>query len=348
MTECMNIIDDAIAAKQFSGPALYKKLSPILIGDPKTHEALVHAWHGLGNKTAAYTTKGLIRAVFLIELVNERASSTKFERRWTPLLADDARGCSFEGCWEIFTGLAQKLAENATKFKSLLDRFRLFSNLPYELPIDYKKRRQGHVPGNLQWIWDDAEIERTLLLREHVRDRQVVGELADHFRLVGKKTAVKTYETDRALTGEHRTNREKRWETHPGSVQFAFRRDCLKIEHKLLSQICHFEGFPTDVRQTLTAKGVVLKMEQPAQCPITRDPLDFGLLLDSLEAPKAGRSAFQVGHLNPLKGPGAGSAFGHTPANVAWITKDGNRIQGDLSYVEVMALLERIRKNYTA
>jgi hypothetical protein len=228
-----------------------------------------------------------------------------------------------------------------------LGRLRRFKRLPYELPIDYIARTTPiHRADNVAWIWDDPEIAHTLLLRERLRDPRTVGELVTLFALAAKKTEVKTYLTDRALTGASKTNREKRWEAHPDGVQFAFRRDCLKIEHKLMSQICHFDGFPVAMRTTLASASSIVTMELPARCPITRDTLDLGALRATLEHPEWGRSQFHVGHLNPLKGPGAGPEFGHTPANIAWISADGNRVQGSLSYAETMALLNRIHTNF--
>jgi hypothetical protein len=292
---------------------------------------------------------GMIRAAFFIELVNAAVTSTKFECRWVASrLERDPRGCSFEECASIFLGLLDELVEaigDAT-VRDLLDRFRRFKALAYEVPLDYRNRDVGHCIGNVCWLFDDVEILRTLLLRELVSDRDLLGSLAGAFHLARNKTLVKTYLTDRAQTGGYPTDREKRWEAHPDSVQFAFRRDCLKIEHELLSQICHFEGFPVPVRRRLLDVGAALERELPARCPITRAPLRFDLLQEALEQPRHGHAAFQVGHLSPLKGPGFGPEFGHTPANVAWITADGNRIQGDLSYDETMTLLRRIHENH--
>jgi hypothetical protein len=348
VNEIKQIIDSATAVARFSGERLAEALLPALQAAPRARDALMQTWQELDKDTAEHTTMGLVRAVFLIEPVNAKATSTKFERRWATRLRGDPRGCSFSECWKMFVGLADDLAASAASEASLLDRFQRFHALSYEIPIDYAERGPGHITGNLRWIWDDMEIDQTLLLRERVSDSQVVGEYARAFNLVRDKTKTKTYLTDRALTGEHKTNREKRWESHPQSVQFAFRRDCLKIEHKLLSQICHFEGFPSEVRRALANQHAIVKRRRTILCPITRDPLDFEVLLASLKAPKWGESAFQVGHRNPLKGPGTGPRFGHTPANVEWMTKDGNRIQGELSYREAIKLLERIRVNHAA
>jgi hypothetical protein len=335
-----------VADARFSGPRLGSALLPILREAPALSAAYLTAWDLLDEKTAKYTVLGLVRAVFLVELVNAEVTSTKFEVRWAERLFDDPRGCSFQECCEILAGLSSELAERASEVGDLLNRFRRFKSLPYEVPVDYLDRRAGHGTANVVWIWDDLEIEQTLLLREKVADPDIVGEDGVAVGRARKKTAVKTYLTDRAQTGPHKTNREKRWEAHPGSVQFALRRDCLKIEHKLLSQICHFDGFSEKARKQLATEDAILDLELPARCPITREPLAFGTFASGLQSPEWGRSAFQVGHLNPLKGPGSGPEFGHTPANVAWISADGNRIQGHLSYTETLELLGRIATNH--
>jgi hypothetical protein len=345
------MIESAVASARFSGPALGRALVPRLRTEPRLGEQLDAIWGSLDASTAHAVAMGLVRAAFLIELVNDTVTSTKFELRWTPRLANDPRGCSFDECCAIFKRLSAELSERVSDpaVGRTLTRFHLFNVLPYEMPIDYIARLTSspiHRDGNLAWIWADTEIARTLLLREGVRDAASVHELTAVFARATKKIQVKTYLTDRALTGVAKTNREKRWEAHPASVQFASRRDCLKIEHKLLSQVCHFEGFPNDVRALLRSSSAILDMELPARCPITRDQLDFTAFRDALNDPDWGRSQFQVGHLNPLKGPGAGAEFGHTPANIAWISADGNRVQGSLSYAETMTLLARVRANF--
>ncbi len=56
---------------------------------------------------------------------------------------------------------------------------------------------------------------------------------------ISKKIKIKAYQTDRAQTGKHQTNREKRWESHPDNFQFAFRRDCNDVEAALILQVGH-------------------------------------------------------------------------------------------------------------
>ncbi len=76
------------------------------------------------------------------------------------------------------------------------------------------------------------------------------------------------------------------------------------------------------------------------KCPITGDVLIYQDFENEILNPLHGKSAFQVGHLNPLKSTG-----GHNADNIGWISDDGNRIQGSLSMDEVNALLIKIFKN---
>ena len=84
-----------------------------------------------------------------------------------------------------------------------------------------------------------------------------------------------------------------------------------------------------------------------ARCPVTLDPLDFEILTQEVIDPTHGKASYQVGHLNPLKA-GQEDEFRHLPANITWITEDGNRIQGHLTLKETRGLLFRISKNSEA
>jgi hypothetical protein len=103
---------------------------------------------------------------------------------------------------------------------------------PIEIPLDYRERRmQGriHCADNTFWIFDTLP-KRTVTLRAFLLDAKI-NRHAALFNAVYDKIKVKTYLTDRVLTGDHKTNREKRWETHPASVHFALRRTCMEIEY---------------------------------------------------------------------------------------------------------------------
>lgn len=295
----------------------------------------------------------IVRSVFLIELVKlPKVESTKFRVRWADQLQDDPRYCSFDECValtdELLTSLPDWLDE-----RDHLECLRLSLNhrvLPYEAPIDYGRRKSAagrlHELGNLAWFQDELML-RTLKLRKYLTDSDTSPDSQFFKTLLTDKIRVKTYLTDRAQTGAHKTNREKRWETHPDSVQFAERRTCMAIEYALVTQVCAFDGFPLASLDLLREAGILPANLPTALCPITGDELSYEAFRDELLNPTHGKSAFQVGHLNPLKlGDLKAAASGHTAENVSWISADGNRIQGSLSLDDVRLLVKRIAENY--
>lgn len=151
--------------------------------------------------------------------------------------------------------------------------------------------------------------------------------------------------TDRALTGDYKTNREKRWEAHPNSVQYALRRDCMRIETKLLLQIAMFEGCDQGLVASMQEAELLPDSFSFVKCPITGDNIQYSEFANDALHPTHGRSAFQVGHLNPLKSSDTDGFYGHTADNISWISENGNRIQGSLSLDEVNELLRRIYLN---
>jgi hypothetical protein len=217
------------------------------------------------------------------------------------------------------------------------------------MPIDYRDRSLGapiHRRDNIVWIWDELPA-RVVKLRAFLLGK-TAEVTARAFVEAYNKIKVKTYLTDRALTGEHKSNREKRWETHPQSYQFALRRDCLEIELALINQMCHFAGFPADLRTALERADLLIPLPEPFRCPITMEPMSYAEFERELLNPKMGRAAFQVGHLNPLKAINEDPRQGHTAQNISWISSDGNRIQGHLGLDETRELIKRISRNYEA
>lgn len=298
----------------------------------------------------------ILRNVFLIELVKvPKIESTKVRVRWYEQLADDSRQCSFDECLGIASQLLTELStwlEDA-QHKELIELIFEESILPYEAPIDYRERpahddavTRMHRLGNLYWVYDELML-RTLKLRKFLRAAETSPDAEFFKRVLDDKIKIKTYLTDRAQTGLYKTNREKRWETHPHSVQFATRRTCLDIEYKLVVQLCAFEAFPPESRDMLQAQGILPQRLEVFRCPVTQEPLSFPLFREALLNPQHGKSEFQIGHLNPLKldEPGTG-VVGHTADNISWISEDGNRIQGHLSLTNARQLLKRIAANY--
>lgn len=297
-------------------------------------------------------TYSILRNAFLIELVKvPKIETTKYRVRWFNQLNGDPRYCSFDECLLIAKDLLSTLP-NWLSNPSHADCVALsFSNgmVPYEAPLDYAMRltpqNRLHQRGNLIWIYDDLVL-RTLKLRKYLTDESTSPDRQFFRAVLSDKIKVKTYLTDRVLTGEYKTNREKRWETHPNSVHFAERRVCMAIEYALVTQICAFDGFPLTSLGQLQDADILPKNLPTALCPITGDALSYEAFRNELLNPTHGKSDFQVGHLNPLKLGNEGKAAGHTSDNISWISANGNRIQGSLSLDDVRILIKRISENY--
>lgn len=297
--------------------------------------------------------KSLIRTVFLIELVKvPKIESTKFRMRWFYQLEDDPRFCSFEECFEMF----KSLAIQACDWLDIPENLKLYtlikncSVLPYELPIDYTEELPSsgriHTLSNISWI-SDPNYTRDIKTRYYLLNFYDAQYAAFFKKVLTDKVKVKTYLTDRVLTGEHKTNREKRWETNPNSVHFALRKTCADIEYRLMSQIVEFKNFPAEFIQHMQEDGIIHDMN-PAFCPITGMELDFNLFKNGIINPVHGKSDFQVGHLTPLKLSKDNVIGRHEASNISWISADGNRIQGSLSVEDTRTMIKQIYNNYEA
>lgn len=345
------LLNRSVSTARFRMARLAEGARALLREDPPLDDSLTRVEAQLDRRTATHAFRGLLRTAFFIEVVKEDVSSTKFDVRWSERLraASDPRHADFETCHEIFAQLVGSLdatlgEPSKTELMTLMARR---PRVAYEMPIDYSERRRSspiHEPQNIVWLWDET-TQKVVKLRELLLNPESNPQ-APLLDAAYDKIEVKTYLTDRALTGIHKTNREKRWEAHPGSVQFALRRDCLQIEYALLNQLCHFEGFERDLLDSLEDAGFLESMEVPFRCPVTRDPLLFTEFEREISERIHGRASFQVGHLNPLKAINNDPQSGHTAQNISWISEDGNRIQGSLSLAETRALLRRIQSNY--
>lgn len=349
--------EDMVESDRFSMPALARAVWPSVEIIPGIKEVVPSLKAKLGDQYSSLVS-AILRQVFLIELVKvPKIETTKFRIRWFEQLVGDPRHCDFSECVEIATDLFGALAGGWLDAKDNAELLQLcfaHSVLPYEVPLDYQDRPLNqpkvriHRKGNLRWFSTPTML-RTLKLRKYLTEAATSPDAKFFRTLLEDKIKVKTYLTDRVLTGGHKTNREKRWEVHPNSVHFANRQTCMAIEHTLVQQLCAFEGFPERSREMLQKSGI-LPAELPVfRCPITLDPMSFKAFHEQLVNPKHGKSDFQVGHLNPLKldDPGA-TASGHSPENISWVSADGNRIQGSLGLVEVRRILKRVAANYEA
>ena len=301
----------------------------------------------LSTKLYNYFKSAIIRASFFIELTNPNpeaeTDSTKYQVRWVNSLHEmqDVRYASYEQCVEFCDKICKTIAYlDDDKFEILKD-YCLNSIYTYELPIDYIKRDAipFHCADNID-VFIIPEIERCTKIRKLIKDPNL-NPKADIFKkIISKKIKVKAYQTDRAQTGAHQTNREKRWESHPDNYQFAFRRDCNDVEASLILQVCMFEGADPVLVRMLQNNNLLPLNFDIYKCPITGEVLKYNDFEQEILNQIHGKSCFQVGHLNPLKSTG-----GHTANNIGWISDDGNRIQGSLSMEEVDQLLKRIYHN---
>ncbi len=341
--------DEAVQATRFSERMLYARTESL--------RALPHAAK-LTTVLQVFLTpaevetvhRRLTRAAFLIEPVNEDVTSTKYDVRWNErFIGTDPRAASFDECLAIHESLSTKLVALLAdeNFKIELRLVVDWGRSPHEFPIDYVSKAAVpiHAVNNVRLL-RDPEYQRLLGIRRALLDPKLNpdGQL---FEGIFDKVRVKSYLTDRAQTGNYQTNREKRWEAHPQSPQFALRGDCFNVELELIDQLFRFQSFPPGIVRYLQSSKLLGDLTKVARCPVTLDPLDFEVLAQEVADPTHGKSAYQVGHMNPLKA-GEGAEFRHHRANISWITADGNRIQGHLTLKETRQLLLRISANYDA
>jgi transcriptional regulator with XRE-family HTH domain len=144
-----------------------------------------------------------------------------------------------------------------------------YTRVPYEFPLSYLDltRPRLHLADNVNWVLND-DIKwlldaRTILATTAPEHRKTLREI------VKKKFEVKTYKTDRALTGKDKTNRAKRWEVLPGDFQHATLEQCWSAERRLTADLVGFEGFPPEVKQAFVEQGLLPDNQPITRCPVT-------------------------------------------------------------------------------
>jgi len=368
------VLEAATRQRRFN---MKKLLSDLQNSYPPLRKAVQAFEPELGERLSRKLASALIRNSFLIEAVLKRGGATKMLARWE-LEPHDPRYAPFEACDTIFQALANNMKPLlGSKWKNVLTAFLKHPAVPYELPVDYLDPSASplHSAQNIGLFIHDAAAYKTIALRSFllsgvslsadvercnpavfpgwgdiVRSLAEATGTSDNLRVwisvwnrIFSKVKTKSYLTDRAQTGEYKTNREKRWETHPHSPQFATRKQCMRIEFKLLNQALNFEGFPSSLLDCLVQSGVAAR--ESVVCPITLDPFSFTAFAQEAVSPQHGLSNHHIGHLVPLKS-GHERNGKHTADNISWISEDGNRIQGPLTLSETRALLRRIWSNY--
>lgn len=343
------VFDKAVKAERFSESNLFEQTGSLRAWQPVLR-LNVELEKLLTPAEVETVHRRMTRAIYFIELVKNDITSTKYDVRWASRFAsNDPRKVSFEECCAIHGSLCREFTAllRNPDFQAELKLVVAWGLSPHEFPLDYKSKESVpiHSVQNL-CLLRERDYLRLLKIRQALLDSKLNPDF-QLFAHILDKVRVKSYLTDRALTGDFKTNREKRWEAHPESPQFAFRRDCLAVELELIDQLIRFNSFPGGTIRYLQSVGLAGQVSKVARCPVTLDPLDFELLAQEVTDPTHGKSAYQVGHMNPLKA-GDSEEFRHHRANISWITEDGNRIQGHLTLKETRELLLRISRNYDA
>lgn len=250
------ILEKAVAAKSFNIKACAGLREAL---DDDGRNAYDHIGSMLKHAQLDYIAHSIVRNSFLIELVNHDITSTKFQVRWTDDLNDDPRFASYEECLRIAQKLLKEISALSKDDLLLLVKFKEFTSVPYELPFDYINRYADklHSERNIYLAFNEV-ARSTVRLRSFLFDDSKNPDAIVFKEIYKNKVKIKTYLTDRAQTGLYQTNREKRWETHPRSVQFALRIDCMKIESKLLLQVAKFKGANADLVAGLKEKDICL------------------------------------------------------------------------------------------
>ena len=291
-----------------------------------------------------------MRFAFLIELTNIRVSSTKTKTRWMPVptspntsssygstpafdQAHDPRASNYANCYQVFKDVLTLLL-NDVEFR-LIALTLAGRNGEWTYPLTYQVEGTPHLHTSanirkanltdLNWL---LKVEGILMQAPHPGVAPPLD--MDSVR----KIRTKAYRTDRAQTGATQTNRAKRWESSFHDYQYANVESCWSVERALLESLADFSGFPSQARALLVAHELATATATVACCPVT---LQTHLFEDFAAQRLIGRSDFHVGHLHPLKAGGQ-----HVGSNVAWLSRDGNRIQGDLSLREAHLLIRTI------
>jgi hypothetical protein len=317
-----HIFDNAVKAGRFSEPSLHAQLQN-LRSLPNAAKLATKLQTFLTPAEVETIQRRLVRASFLIEPVNDDVTSTKYDVRWSGRLAGDPRVASFEICLAIHESLCNAVAEAVVDavYCEELKLVLAWDLSPHEFPVDYESKTAVpiHTVANLR-ILRDPDYLRLLKIRRSLLDPKLNPD-RKLFQNVFNKILVKSYLTDRAQTGDFKTNREKRWEAHPQSPQFALRRDCFAVELELVDRLFRFRHFPPGIIHYLQSTGVPIEPGKLARCPVTLDPLDIEVLAQEVTDPYFGEPGFQptyeVTHLNPL-GIHRGRRFRHCAENISW------------------------------
>ncbi|MDJ0583228.1 hypothetical protein [Crocosphaera sp.] len=209
----------------------------------------------------------------------------------------------------------------------------------YEIPISYiRELNKGgkHTHSNIGWM---KPLHVNYGLRESLKhyltnnlniNRKTINNVLD-------KIQVKAYCTDKATIPPYYSNRDFRWATWTNGIQYASHYQCAMIELELMSQLYEFRNAPRLDKNLISEIQKIrqnLILVDGRKCFITGKILNFDEYIDAAVNPKSGKSRYHVGHILPLTRGGK-----HSYNNIAWVSDDGNRIQGNDTIEEIESKL---------
>lgn len=212
----------------------------------------------------------------------------------------------------------------------------------YEIPVSYRlDLSEGglHHHENVGWM---KPLHVNYKLRESLRNHlKAAGASSKAIKNALDKIQVKAYCTDKDIMPPHFSNRDFRWATWTDSPQYASHYQCAMIELELMSQLYEFAGAPKLVKGLFSDLGAEVEevRGQPVisgsmRCFVTGRILNYSEYVQAAINPKGGKSKYHVGHILPLTREGK-----HAFDNIAWMSDDGNRIQGNDTVEEIEAKL---------
>ena len=208
----------------------------------------------------------------------------------------------------------------------------------YEIPTSYQVELNAggrHEHTNVGWMKPlhvNHALRDTLLL--HLAQ---FGVPKNRYKNALEKIMVKSYCTDKRTMPPHFSNRDVRWATWPDSTQYASHYQCAMIELELMAQLYEFADAPMlddEIASTVTEVRGQPILPGARQCFVVGLDLSYQDYVQAAINPKGGKSAYHVGHIIPLTRGGK-----HNWENIAWMSDDGNRIQGNDTLGEIEAKL---------
>lgn len=310
----------------FSVPKVYESL----LEDSDVGAKISSVSEKIGGRGAKQIFQGLLRFSFLCQPVNESVTTTIFKLRWL-MNGSDSRFAEYDSCVEIFDKIYDQIVSdlnNGEKEIKLIQYYLDNPSCPYDVPVDYSDLSLDaiHKPENVTLLHVNHIIST---FEKRVKLREILSPILP--KKILEKVNVSSYKTERSLTGAFKSNREYRWEVVAMSPQGATKAGCWDVEIKLLEQIlamenCPVEELPEELRYLEESKTL---------CPVMLSPLDFNDLVEEGNSATHGESNLQLGHLNP-KSVNLGA---HNKDNISWISKEGNRIQGNNSIEDIHQII---------